>query len=168
MEFRKSKKEDVHRIMDIIKEAKKYLREKDIDQWQDGYPSDDTILNDINKSESYVVVENDVVIGTVAISFREEKTYEEIFEGSWLSNEDYVVIHRIAVARELKGRGIASNIIKEVEKIALKNNVYSIKIDTQEENKVMQNLLEKNNFKYCGVIYLMDKSRRIAFEKMIK
>lgn len=168
MEFRKSKKEDVHRIMDIIKEAKKYLEENDINQWQDGYPSEDTILDDIKKNESYIAVENDVVIGTVAISFRGEKTYGEIFEGSWLSNEDYVVIHRIAVARELKGRGTASNIIKEVEKIALRNNRYSIKVDTHEENKVMQNLLRKNNFKYCGIIYLMDKSKRVAFEKIIK
>lgn len=168
MEFRRSKKEDIHKIMYIIKEAKEYLKENNIDQWQDGYPTEGTILDDIKSNESYIAVENDVVIGTVAISFRGEKTYEKIYEGSWLSKEAYVVIHRIAVTRELKGRGIACNIIKEIEKIALKNNMYSIKIDTHEENNVMQNLLVKNNFKYCGVIYLIDKSKRIAFEKIIK
>lgn len=47
------------------------------------------------------------------------------------------------------------------------NNIMDIiKVDTHEENISMQKLLKKNNFKYCGIIYLEDKSKRIAFEKI--
>ena len=39
-------------------------------------------------------------------------------------------------------------------------------MDTHEDNISMQRLLEKNNFKYCGIIYLEDGNKRIAFEKL--
>ena len=35
------------------------------------------------------------------------------------------------------------------------------------EDIPMQNLLKKNGFSYCGVIYLEDGGKRIAFEKII-
>lgn len=33
MEFRKSRKSDLNRIMEIIKAAQKYMKESGIDQW---------------------------------------------------------------------------------------------------------------------------------------
>lgn len=66
-----------------------------------------------------------------------------------------------------KGQGLASEIIKEIEKMCLSRKIHSIRIDTHEDNKPMQRLIEKNGFKYCGIIYLNDKSKRLAFEKLI-
>ena len=43
----------------------------------------------------------------------------------------------------------------------------SIKVDTHEQNLSMQKLLRKNNFEHCGIIYLQDNSKRIAFEKIL-
>ena len=40
-----------------------------------------------------------------------------------------------------------------------------IRIDTHKDNKVMQALLEKLGFKYCGIIYVRDGSERVAYEK---
>jgi hypothetical protein len=31
----------------------------------------------------------------------------------------------------------------------------------------MQRLLKKNDFQYCGIIHLEDKSERVAFEKIL-
>ena len=57
-------------------------------------------------------------------------------------------------------------IIEETQKLAFEKNIRSIKIDTQKDNMSMQKLLIKNNFKYCGLIYLEDGSERVAFEKL--
>ena len=43
-----------------------------------------------------------------------------------------------------------------------------MKIDTHRENRVMQKLLEKNGFTYCGIIYAEDGSRRMAYQKQAK
>lgn len=41
----------------------------------------------------------------------------------------------------------------------------NLKIDTHEDNKIMQHLLEKYGFLKCGTIWLEDGSPRIAYQK---
>ena len=77
------------------------------------------------------------------------------------------MIHRIAVDNRYKGTGLSSDIIKEVEQLCLEKGVHSIKVDTHQDNKSMQKLLQKNNFTSCGIIYVEDGSPRIAFEKVL-
>lgn len=167
VEFRKSVKEDINYIMDIIKQAQAYLREKGIPQWQNGYPNSEIISRDIEDNNSYVLVRDGRIVGTAVISFEGEKTYDCIYNGQWLSDKPYAVIHRIAVDSSLKGQGFAAVILAEAEKLCLKRSVHSLKVDTHEKNLSMQTLLKKNGYIYCGIIYLEDKSERVAFEKVI-
>ena len=166
MIIRKSLKEDVKDIMKIINKAKEFLKENGVDQWQDGYPNNETIESDILNNDSYVVLKDNNIVATLAISFDGEKTYDVIYDGKWISNGKYAVIHRIAIDNEYRGTGVSSYILQKVYEICLDNNIHSIKIDTHEKNIPMQKLLKKNDFKYCGVIYLEDNSKRIAFEKV--
>ncbi|WP_252229215.1 MULTISPECIES: GNAT family N-acetyltransferase [unclassified Clostridium] len=167
MEFKKSTEEDISNIMRIINEAQIYFKEQKINQWQNDYPNIETIKEDIKNDYSYVFLMDKQIVATVALSFNGEKTYDIIYDGKWISNNKYAVIHRMAVNNSRKGNGIASKILENTEKICLEKDVHSIKIDTHVENKAMQNLLKKNNFHYCGIIYLEDNSKRVAFEKII-
>ncbi|MGI6537553.1 MAG: GNAT family N-acetyltransferase [Caldicoprobacterales bacterium] len=167
MEFRRAVVSDINRIMDIIKQAQAYLKEQGIDQWQNNYPNPEVIREDIEKGYGYVLLKDGKIIGTAAVSFDGEKTYEKIYDGNWLSSFDYAVIHRIAVDSDFKGQGFASVIIKNVEKMCSDKGVYSVRVDTHEDNKSMQRLLEKNGFQFCGIIYLADNSKRLAFEKLV-
>ncbi len=168
MEFRKSTTNDIKDIVFIIKQAQEYFKENDIDQWQNGYPNEQVIINDIKSEESYVLVESGRILGTSFLSFKGEINYDKIYEGRWITNRNYGVIHRIAVLEKEKGRGLAGYIIKSMEQICKQKNVESLRIDTHESNKSMQKLLEKNGFRYCGVIYLEDGGKRVAFEKNIQ
>lgn len=165
MEFRKSTKNDVPKIMNIVKQAQNYFKEQGIDQWQNNYPNEEVINGDIENGDSYVMLKDDKVVATTVISFDKEETYDKIYDGKWLSNGDYAVIHRIAVDNTYKGLGLSHKIIKYTEDKCKENNVHSIKVDTHEENIPMQKLLTKNGFEYCGIIYLEDGGKRVAFEK---
>ena len=167
MIFRKTTEKDIDNVMKIINEAKEYFRGERIDQWQNGYPNSDTIYDDIKNNSSYVLEYENEIVATSMISFEKDKTYNKIYEGQWLSNKDYAVIHRIAVSTKFKGKGVAVNIISKVEALCKEKGVSSIKIDTHKDNISMQRLLEKTGFKYCGIIFLEDNSKRVAFEKMI-
>lgn len=167
MEFRKSTEADIDEIMKIINQAQQYLKGQNIDQWQNNYPNIQVIKQDILDESSYVLTEGDLIIGTVCISFDGERTYDKIYEGQWKSNQDYAVIHRIAIRDEYKGRGYSGYIIKKAEEMCLKRNVHSIRVDTHKDNISMQKLLAKQGFEYCGLIYLGDGSPRIAFEKLV-
>lgn len=167
MEFRRAVVDDIKGIMNVIKQAQAYFKEQGIDQWQNNYPNVEVISEDIANEHSYVLVKDNNIISTVAVSFDGEKTYEAIYDGEWLTNGEFAVIHRIAVDNNYKGMGVSSEIIKNIEKLCLNRGVHSIKVDTHEENLSMQRLLKKNDFKYCGIIYLESGNERFAFEKVI-
>ena len=166
--FRKTKYSEIPAVMKLINQAKSYMKEQGIDQWQNGYPNEGEIAMDIAKGYSYVMEENGKIIGTMAVLFDGEPTYDKIYEGSWKTDEkDYVAIHRVAVDSECKGKGIAGAMIDEVVNMCREKGVRSIKNDTHKDNLSMQRMQAKNGFEYCGVIYLEDGAERIAFEKIV-
>ena len=165
LEFRKAVEADIYSIMNIIEQAQAYFKDSGINQWQNNYPNIETVMNDISNQNGYVLLIDNNVTGTVAVSFDGEKNYEYIYNGQWISNDVHAVIHRIAVDSNYKGLGLASIIIRNIEEICLNKGIHSIKVDTHRENISMQKLLRKTGFQYCGIIYLEDKSERIAFEK---
>ena len=167
MEFRKANSNDVDRIMEIIKQAQDYLKVKEIDQWQNNYPNNDVIKNDIDRGDGYVLLIDNEIAATVAVSFRGEKTYERIYDGKWITEKEYCVIHRIAVDNKYKGKKLSGIIIAEIKKLCLEKNIKSIKVDTHDKNESMKKMLANNGFIYCGVIYLENGSKRIAFEKIL-
>ncbi len=153
--------------MTIIKQAQQFLKENNVDQWQGDYPNTETIINDVAQKIGYVLVHNEKIVGTVAVSFDGEETYNTIYDGKWKSNEKYAVVHRIAIHNDCRGMDLATTILKNIEQMCLREGIHSIKIDTHKKNLAMQKLMQKNNFEYCGIIYLADGSERIAFEKLL-
>ena len=168
MEFRQAKISDLDQIVEIIELSKKYLKETKVDQWQDGYPAKEDLRRDIESGNSYVLTNKDEIVATTVISLEGESTYNLIFNGEWITNEEYIVMHRVAVHDKYKGKGIFKELIKEAESLALNKRILSIKIDTHRDNISMQRAVVKNDFKRCGIIYLEDGSERIAVEKVLK
>ena len=167
MRFLKAKKRELAPIMRIIEEAQGFLASHHIDQWQNGYPNEAAMHRDILNNESFVVASNDsTLIGTAMFSTRKESTYMTI-EGSWITkaNATYGVIHRMAVTNEFRNKGVAKFIFEQCEQLLLKNHIDSMRIDTHQDNLAMQGLLKQLKYTYCGVIYLDDGDKRLAYEK---
>ena len=159
---------DLNRIMEIIEQARAYLKSAGINQWQDGYPNRKSILTDIENGWGNVIKAGGEVCAYAAVIFGTEPTYKEIYNGNWLTeSEKYAVIHRIAVAFNKKGNGIAGKIIGETADECKRMNIKSIRADTHRDNISMQRTLIKNGFVYCGIIYLSDGAERLAYELCI-
>jgi predicted GNAT family N-acyltransferase len=155
-------------VMNIINQAKLYFKNNSINQWQDGYPNSDSIISDINNHVSYVLIDNDVVIGTMYFHIGDDPTYKYIENGQWLTkNQKYGIIHRIAVDENVKGKSLALNLVNYAIKQCQINNINSIRIDTHKDNLSMQRFLLKNGFQSCGIIYLENGDQRIGFEKIL-
>jgi len=160
---------DIPSIMSIIKDAQEYLAELKIDQWQDGYPTEDQIKLDIANNDSYVVLnDSGKIIGTTVFSTKKEPSYSNI-EGKWITpgNANYGVIHRLAVCKNSRKSGMAKFVFDECEQ-QLKKLEIGMRIDTHRDNKGMQRLLKARGYQYCGVIYLESGAERLAFEKLCK
>lgn len=152
-------------IWEIIKGAVLRRKEEGSNQWQDGYPNPDTIASDIENKFGYVLLFQNRIVAYVAIIFEPEPAYEKIV-GSWLSSNPYVVIHRVAVHADWLGKGMAKNIFEFAEEIALSNEIYSIRVDTNFDNLPMLNILKKLKYVYCGEVHFRGSARK-AFEKML-
>ncbi len=167
MEIRKSQYEDIENIMKVINEAKQFFIDNQIFQWSPHYPNNDVIKNDIDKDTSFVVVDNDKIIGTFSLTIGEDNCYKNIYDGKWLSDDVYATIHRLAISNAYKRQGIGNKIIQYSEKYCRENKIKSIRIDTKELNLPMRKFIDKNNFTYCGIIKTEDYSNRVAYEKML-
>ena len=167
MEFRRSTLADVDDIMKIIKQAQEYLKSQQVMQWQNNYPNIQVVEQDIKDQNGYVIVDDGDAVGTVTLSFDGEITYDEIYDGAWQSDLPFSVIHRIAIHEKYKGKGLSSIMMDNIVEMCRDRNIKSIRVDTHEANKSMQKLLEKTEFEYCGIIYLLDGSKRLAYEKII-
>lgn len=163
MKLRQATINDLSAIITIINQAKAYFKSHGINQWQDGYPNEISIVNDIQRKESYVLEENNEILATVMISCAGESNYNYI-DGKWLQDDKYLVIHRIAIRDDQKGNGLAKIILDEACKLF---DLPSIRIDTHKDNLSMQRFLAKYGFNYCGIIYLENKDTRLAYEKII-
>ncbi len=170
MEFRLAEPRDLDSMEEIVARAKEYFKEKEIDQWQKGYPNRASLTEDIERGQAYVLTRQGQVLAMLAAIYQEDKNYEKI-EGSWLSQDsNYVVIHRLAVDPDQKGQGLAGLMLKEVEELAKGLGAQSIRVDTHRDNRPMIRLLEKAGLIHCGKIYLLDENldQRLAFEKLLK
>ena len=63
MEFRKSTKSDITKIMDIVKQAQAYFKEQNIDQWQNNYPNEEVINNEwkYNRNNSNFIYKRNIL-----------------------------------------------------------------------------------------------------------
>ena len=169
MKLLAAKKEDLFAIMQIIEQAQSYLAVQNIEQWQNGYTNEKVILKDIRNNESYIVKSSDfTLLASAMFSTRNEPTYKTI-QGNWIteSNAKYGVIHRMAVNENFRGTGIAKFIFNQCEQILKQNTIHSMRIDTHENNIGMQTLLKTLGYTLCGIIYLENNDKRLAFEKLI-
>ncbi len=169
MIIRKADYGDIPRMGELYDEARASLRALGVDQWQDGYPNEETARRDIEEGIAHVVTENGAVIATAAVYVGHEPTYDEIYGGEWeLDDLSYGIIHRIAVAPEAKNTGVASMIMDYCAELAAIAGAISARCDTHEDNRPMRHTLEKNGYVRRGVIYLKSGAPRAAYEKILK
>lgn len=141
----------------IYERARSFMRETgNPNQWKFTHPLPEMLQEDIDKGNLYVVLDEKDVLGVFALLYGEDPTYAYI-EGSWLNNDTYVTIHRIASA------GKKSGILNAAIHYALGQSD-NVRIDTHHDNKVMQHLLSKLGFSKCGIIYLENGEPRIAYQ----
>ncbi len=171
MKIRKTTSADIAALMEIFEEARGTIARLGINQWQNGYPSTEVIESDLEKAQSYCVELDGVVCGTFALLENGEPTYDEIFDGEWITgneSREYYAIHRVAIAVSCRGKGISGEIVDFAARQASAAGKNSLRIDTHRGNVVMRKMLEKQGFIHSGTIYLENGDERVAYEKRIK
>ena len=157
--IRKATYDDIPVLMDVFRKARGIMRSSgNMNQWNDGYPSEAVVRKDIDNGHCVVLCEEGEVVATMAFIPGPDPTYAEIYDGGWLSDAPYHVIHRIAVAEP--GHNAAKALLDWGF-----GQTGSIRIDTHKDNVIMHHVLSKYGFTHCGVILLANGDPREAYQK---
>lgn len=160
MKIRKAAERDIPHILEIYSIAKEYMKnEGNTTQWDENYPSIETIEEDIEKKRLYVIESEESVAAVFVFTLEKEEAYEKI-DGEWHYDSPYAVIHR--VAKDSSAHGIT----KLIYNYALEKIPY-LRVDTHRDNITMRRALTKFGFTECGIVYYQrggEKTERIAYD----
>ena len=127
--IRKAIESDLLEIKNIVDKARELMKSSgNINQWVDGYPSIDVLLSDIRSGNAYLLLRENKAVAYFAMIDGPDPTYNLITKGSWLNDDSYGVLHRIASNGEAKG------VFKEILFYA-SEHYSNIRIDTHHDNK---------------------------------
>ncbi|MGX8694817.1 MAG: N-acetyltransferase [Prevotella sp.] len=161
-------KDDLPRMLELIECGRQKMRATgNLEQWTNGNPRRELLIQDIERGNSYIVEDDGMAVATFAFIKGPDVTYHRIYEGQWLDEpmdeqskaptSDYWVVHRMASVFEVHG------IFKSVLDYCF-TKATNIRIDTHRQNVIMRCALEKYGFHYCGIIYLLDGAERLAYQ----
>lgn len=151
--------EDLNGILKIYDHARKFMAANgNPTQWPGYYPNAEILLEDMETGSLYAVCEGETIRGVFMFHIGEDPTYQTIWDGDWHSAREYGVIHR--VAGDGSGGIFGACLVFCAERAAY------LRIDTHEDNTVMQHVLEKNGFRRCGRILTDNGSPRIAYDRL--
>lgn len=149
---------DIPALQTIFAYARKLMANTgNPNQWAENYPSEEVLQQDIACGSSYVCLNGEKIVATFVLKGGIDPTYNEIYGGKWMNDEPYATIHRIA------SNGTCKGVLHTAVQFALRT-YDNIRIDTHEDNVVMQGAIRKEGFVYCGVIHCWSGAERLAFQ----
>lgn len=154
---------DMANIQQVIDAAKGIMRASgNMLQWQGNYPSEEVLLHDMERHGGFVILDDGRIVGYFAFLPSPDPTYNTIYQGEWLDDVlPYHVVHRIASYPD------AHHIFASLLDFCFAREP-NLRIDTHHDNTIMQHVLLKHGFSYCGIIYLANGDERLTYQKIQK
>lgn len=167
IDFRKAEETDFEQIWQIIGQAKAQMHRLNSCQWDEHYPATDNIHQDIESGDGYVFCSNNRILAYGIISFDGEVAYQDI-QGAWRNSLPYVIVHRLAIADEMKQQGMAKRFMLQAEEVSRQKGIYNFRVDTNFDNTYMLRLINSLGFSYSGEVCYRGGKIRKAYEKSIR
>lgn len=162
IEYRQAENEDLQEICLLVKFAIENMNRQKIFQWDEVYPDEEVLHNDIDKKQLFVgTVKKKIAV----IYVLNQECDDEYKNGKW-KNENglYYVIHRLCVGPDFQNNGIARITMEHIEKELIKEGAVSIRLDAFEQNPYALRLYDSLNYIKVGYadwrkgrFYLMEK-----------
>ncbi|PQC28803.1 GNAT family N-acetyltransferase [Enterococcus mundtii] len=168
MYLRKTTLDDLPRVLQIIDQAAAYLAEQGLPQWQeDQKPSKERFIEDIERQESFVLIDEEDIVGTAALVAGIDPVYTAI-AGNWEGREPYLSIHRVALDQNVRGKRLGKQLIEHLLTVATCQGIKDVRIDTFPTNHPMEKTIYSAGFHYCGMIeFPFPHGERKAYQKLL-
>ena len=166
MLVRRATDEDIAAIMALVGRSVPLMRAAGNLQWDDGYPNAEVFAEDVRLQQLWVAELEGQVAGVAAITTEQSPEYADV---GWDLKEPAVVVHRLVVDPEFRGRGVAEQLMRQAEVVATGWGIRVLRVDTNTRNLATQGLLPKLGYTLAGEIGLEFRPgmRFYCYEKRI-
>ena len=115
--------------------------------WKKGiHPSDEMILDSIDKGDLYVLSDGDEIAACVIAN---DEKVEGYADAPWqVDSDDIIVLHVLAVHPEYRGKGLARRLVENVIEQERKAGKKALRLDVIENNTTAERLYQKLGFRY--------------------
>lgn len=181
MKMRYATTADIKQILAITDSARRFQRQCGFRQWEDGYPAYENIAADIADQGAYIfenegtsakaaditiegsnIVERDNIVAYAYLTGGDAE-YDRLSR-IWHYPGPYGVIHRLAIAPNFRGQGLAAQILAMSEAHLAAQGIRAMRIDTGQDNIVMQRILSRADYT-CRGLHHFSWGPRLAYEK---
>lgn len=140
---------DIPDIVRLRREAAEWLSSLGSDQWSNGIDEDEftrRVQESIHSNETWVAVDNDQVLGTIAIDSHTNP-------GLWSSEEmqNSLIIHRMIKTRGAP-EGLGADLLHHAEHVATQNGAHWLRLDAWTTNIALHEYYRRAGFEHVRTI----------------
>ncbi len=161
--FRPAEAGDADAIIELYTQAISHMRENGIDQWDERYPTEEILCEDIASGEMYVLTRGDDILSAVVVNAAQD---EEYAIGDWRYGEHAAVIHRLCVHPKFQRQGIAKETMRHAERLIAQRGYDCIRLDAFTLNPYALQLYEGFGYTKAGEVTYR-KGRFTLYEKAL-
>ena len=157
---------DLPALMALVRRVVPLMRAVGNLQWDEGYPGEQVFRDDMAAGNLWVAEIDGAIAAVAAITTDQSPEYADV---GWDLEEPAVVVHRLAVDPEFRGRGLAEALMQQAEVVAAERGIRVLRIDTNTQNPATQRLFPKLGYTYAGEISLSYRPglRFVCYEKRL-
>jgi ribosomal protein S18 acetylase RimI-like enzyme len=138
---------DLDRVLEILEEASRWLSSKGLEtQWLPGPAFRQTIRDNIDRGEVYVVKDVKGTVGTITLQWNDKKFWGDL-------SHDAGYIHKLAITRSHAGQHLGLRLLDWAEAKARAEGRSYLRLDCLASNKTIREYYER-----AGFIHVRDTS----------
>lgn len=162
LQIRKAEHEDLNIIIKIFRNAIKVMNNNNIYQWDDIYPTNENLEQDVFNGQMYVGIKDGEIVSALVINNECEEEYKN---GNWrYDNGKFAVVHRLCVNPIYQNKGVGKDTMIKIEEILKTEGIQSIRLDTFSLNPDALRLYQTLGYQKVGEVkwrkglfYLLEK-----------
>jgi ribosomal protein S18 acetylase RimI-like enzyme len=162
--IRLAEESDVDAVMQLVARCIAGMRAAGIEQWDDIYPDRETLLADARAKTLYVASDGLSLVGVLVLNDYQNPEYADV---PWtLAAARVAVVHRLMIDPRLQRRGIARELMRFAEGLALELGFDVVRLDAFSANPRALRLYEALGYRDAGAV-MFRKGVFRCFEKRL-
>jgi len=160
--IRKANGKDMNTVLEIFKKAINVMNTNGILQWDDIYPDEQILNEDIENNQMFLGEIDGKIVSVFVLNQECDEEYEN---GNWrYQRSPFAVIHRFCVNPNFQNNGIGTKTMNIIEEMLKENSIETIRLDTFSLNTYALKMYEKLGYNKVGevswrkgIFYLLEK-----------